>query len=231
MSGKNKNSVIIIYSVLTVIYVVAFLVIPFEKNATFWIAFSFGIVSIIAGLIIAFVSFEKGDNLKSKVYGLPIFKLGYAYTIVQIILTIVLAVLATFSEVPYWIALVSGLILLGVLIIGVVAIDNARDYMKQQETRDDNNTKTMEGFRVDLDSLVAKCSDENLKKELEKLAEEFRYSDPVSSEKTKDVENHIREIISGLSESLGKSEVDVNKQIDDIRRLLNERNSICKNNK
>lgn len=224
MNGKSKNVVVITYAVITVIFVVAFFVVPFERNATAWSAFAFGCVSLITGAIIAFRSFDKGDCLKSKIYGFPIFRLGYYYTIVQLILSIGFIISAWFVEIPSWVVIIFSLALLGVTVIGVAQLDNVRDIAERQDISVKTNTEVMESLHRDVDSLVRKCTDENIKKELEKLAEEFKYSDPVSSEKTLEIEKQLKEMISKFIDETALSDLDVTK----ISNLLKKRNDICK---
>lgn len=224
MNGKSKNVVIITYATIAFVFVVAFFVIPFERNAVAWSAFVFGCVSIIAGAIITFLSFDKGDSLKSKIYGFPIFRLGYYYTIVQLILSIGFIISAWFVEIPSWVVNIFSLALLGVTVIGVAQLDNVRDIAERQDISVKTNTEVMESLRRDVDSLVRKCTDENIKKELEKLAEEFKYSDPVSSEKTLEIEKQLKEMISKFIDETALSDLDVTK----ISNLLKKRNDICK---
>ena len=229
MSGKSKNTVVISYFVIAVIYFVLFLAVPFEKNVTTWVAFAFGCIAIIVGAMVSYISFDGGQDLKSKVYGFPMFRLGYYYTTVQIILTIALFIAEFFADIPVWISIVFGIVLLGALVIGVTAIDNTRDIIQNQEMRDVQKTQIIENLRVDIDSLVRKCADENVKKEMEKLAEEFKYSDPISSEVTKEIEDSIKTKVEELKIDIDRQDgIQVIKEIHD---LLIERNKICKNQK
>lgn len=230
MSGKSKNTVIISYAVIAVMYAVIFFAIPFDRNATTWIAFSFGLVSIISGAIVAFIAFDKGENLKSKVYGFPMFRLGYYYTAVQLILSIGLFIAELFIDLPSWISLVFSVLLLGVFIIGVVAVDIVRDIVEHQEIKNVVNTQVMESLRREADSLIRKCTNPEVKKELEKLAEEFKYSDPVSTDETKDIESIMSKKIESL---LAEEAIDIGclDEISELTSLLLDRNRIVKNNK
>lgn len=230
MSGKSKNTVIVIYVVLAVIYAVIFLTVPFQKNATTWAAFAFGIVSILVGAIVTYITFDKGTSLKSKVYGFPMFRLGYYYTIVQLFLSIALFIAEFFVDIPVWISIVFSVILLGVLIIGAVSIDNTREIVERQDIHDSIKTEAMESFRSDIDSLVRRCTDDKLRKELEKLAEEFKYSDPVSSEATKEFDSVIKNNLQRLKQIIDDKEKCIF-MISEIGKVLMERNEICKKNK
>ena len=231
MSGKSKKTVIILYIVLAAMYSVIFFAVPFERNATTWVAYAFGMVSIIAGLIVAFVAFDKGDSLKSKVYGFPLIRLGYYYTAVQLILSIALFVAVFFVEIPSWISIVFSVLLLGVFVIGVVAIDNVRDIVEKNDYKDEIKTKTVETFRVDINSLVGRSGDAEVNKAIEKLAEEIRYSDPFSSEATKGIEQEIIDKINELGAAIKGNKDNTKQIISELSGMISDRNRICKANK
>ena len=212
-------------------YAVIFFAIPFERNATTWIAFSFGLVSIIAGAIVAFIAFDKGENLKSKVYGFPMIRLGYYYTAVQLILSIGLFIAELFIDLPSWISLVFSVLLLGVFIIGVVAVDNVRDIVEQVDYKEKINTKNIETFRVDINSLIGRSDDAEINKTIEKLAEEIKYSDPVSSDATKEIEQDILEKIDELRGAILNNDDEIHCLISDLAGMIQKRNEKCKNSK
>ena len=231
MNTKSKSTILIIYAVVAIVYAVCFFVIPFEKNPVTWSAFAFGCVAIIAGAIAGLVSFDNQKEVKSKIYGFPIFRLGYYYTIVQLLLSIIFAVAGSFIEIPVWIVVVSGIVLLGVFIIGVVSIDRVREAVEYQDVNDAVKTKSMETFKVDIDSLVRKSPDENVRKTMEKLSEDFKYSDPVSSDDTKEIEEMIKEKLRELSERIVSSPEKSIELINELDGLLNDRNRMCRNSK
>lgn len=73
------------------------------------------------------------------------------------------------------------------------------------------------------------CTEPSVKKELEKLAESFRFSDPVSSDATEEIENTIMEKLENLKISISSSDSDENiAKITELKNLLAERNRICK---
>lgn len=231
MSGKSKNTVIIVYFVLAVLYAVIFLAVPFEKNTTTWVAFAFGCISIIVGAIVSYISFDKGQNLKSKVYGLPMFRLGYYYTIVQLILNIALFIAEFFMDIPAWISVVFGMALLGVFAIGAVSIDNARKIIEKQEIKESIQTEMMGKLQSDIELLVKSCTDMKVRKEMEKLSEEFKFSDPVSNENTKEYEMKIIDKINILRSIINSNTDESHNLITDISMILKRRNSICKRRK
>ena len=84
-------------------------------------------------------------------------------------------------------------------------------------------------FRLEISSVVDNCQDAQLKKALEKLAEDIRFSDPVSSPATEAAEAQLFDemrLLKGLVE-LNQVENSLT-QIRKITNLLAERNRLCK---
>ena len=225
--NREKKTLIVIYAVSVAVFLTIFFAIPFDKIATSWVAFSFAILSLVIGLCVSLYAIKDGKNLKSKLYGFPMFRLGNYYTIAQIIVSIVFIVIASFAEVPTWISIVTGVILLGIIIVGIVAVDNSREYIIQQESNDKIKTYAIEDLRIIIESLINKSSD---KKSIEKLAEDFKYSDPISNEKTYEIESLIASKVLDLEKVINENG-DSSSLINEISQLLKRRNIICKETK
>ena len=129
MNKKNK-SIIAVYGILAFIYLIAFVIIPFPKNAASWISFVFTLISFVLSLGVSLYVFGKEDEMTSKFYGFPIFKIAYMYPLMQFAVGVIICIIAAFVAVPYWIALILSLIILGASAIGVIATDNARDIIE-----------------------------------------------------------------------------------------------------
>lgn len=228
MNKKNK-SIIAVYGILAFIYLIAFVIIPFPKNAASWISFLFTLASFVLSLGVALYVFGKDDEMTSKIYGFPIFKIAYIYPAVQFVVGVIICIIAAFVAVPYWVALILSLIILGVAAIGVIATDNVRDIIENTEAEVERVTKATKMFNLNIAALVDLCSDATVKKELEKLAESFRFSDPVSSEATEVVESVIMEKLENLKTDISSATADENiAKIAELKNLLAERNRICK---
>ena len=231
MNKKNK-SIIAVYGILAFIYLIAFVIIPFPKNAASWISFVFTLVSFVLSLGVALYVFGKDDEMTSKFYGFPIFKIAYMYPLVQFAVGLIICIVAAFVAVPYWIALVLSLIILGVSAIGVIATDNARDIVEATEAESERVTKATKMFNLNIALVLDLCTEPSVKIELEKLAENFRFSDPVSSDATEDIESTIMEKLENLKINITAFSADENiEKITELKNLLAERNRICKASK
>ncbi len=230
--GKKSKSVIAVYAILLFVYVLAFLIIPFHKIAASWISFAFTIIAIASSLLVFNFAFNAKETLVSKIYGYPIFRVGAAYALAQLALGIVICAIAAFVAVPYWVALLLSIILLGAAAIGVIITDNTRDLVEEVDERVKVDTKNATRFQIDIAGIVDICENTEVKADLEKLNELFRFSDPVTNDETREVEESIKTMLSELKTIVvDGSTDDIKALIKKITNALNERNRICKASK
>lgn len=236
MSNSNKkiNSIILGFSIAAIAYILLFLLIPFPKRAASWISFSFTVISVAAGLAICLYAFGGKDTLISKLYGFPVFRIGYLYVAAQLIAGVIICLIAAFVAVPYWVALAVSILLAAAAAIGVLVVDNARDYVEEMEEDAERVTKAVKLFQLNISAIVDCCTDTEIKKELEKLEEKFRFSDPVSSPATEEIEARLStklDVLKSLVSSTGAKPEEIRRKITDLNQLLAERNRICKASK
>ena len=90
----------------------------------------------------------------------------------------------------------------------------------------------MNNFKVEVESLENKTSDEAFNKDIHKFVEKVKYSDPMSANELVDVENEISAKYSDLKESINSENLDdAKKQLAEINDLMDKRNRLCKLNK
>lgn len=213
-------------------YIVLFATIPFPKNAASWISFLFTLVSFVLSLGVTLYVFSKEEELTSKFYGLPIFKIACIYPIAQLAIGVLICLIAAFVDVPYWIALVLSIIILAAAAIGVIATDNARDTVKEVETEGERVTRATKMFNLNISAVIDMCKDADVKKELARLESSFRFSDPVSNEDTEAIEAVIMEKLENMKLDITSASKEENiEKIEELKNLLNDRNRICKANK
>lgn len=230
--GKKSKSVIAIYAIILAVYIIAFLIIPFNKIAASWISFAFTIIAIASSLLVFNFAFNAKETLVSKIYGYPIFRVGAVYALAQLALGIVICAIATFVAVPYWITLLLSVILLGAAAIGVIITDNTRDLVEEADERVKVDTKNVTRFQIDIAGIVDVCENAEVKSDLEKLNELFKFSDPVTNDETREVEESIKTMLSELkSIVVDGSTDDIKALVKKISNALNERNRICKASK
>lgn len=217
---------IVFIAILAAINVIYFLV-PIPKvTASPWIAYGFTMFSVLFTCGTLYFSFFKNEPVKSKAYGFPVFRCAQIYMVFQVIF---FAVVCLFSLViPEWVTLIVCILALIFALIGVLSAETARTIINNQEQRDAVATAQNTYFRLDAAALVNKCNNPAVKPELEKLADDIRYSDPVSTPALNDVESYIYNQMRALDMQLNSnSEIEL-KLIADIRRAIADRNQRCK---
>lgn len=225
---KNKIRFgIVIAAVLVAFSVIAFAV-PFVKNGAFWVAYIFALLAL-AAQIYAYPKAFAGASAKSKFYGFPIARISTIYLGVQLVLS--LAVMAAAKWVPAWIPACVFVVALCAAVAGFVSVDTMRDEIDRQDAKLKKDVTLMRSLQSRINILPAQCSGEAAKA-LEKLAEDIRFSDPVSSAATAEIETELSALIDELQQAAVEGdEAIVMTLCRKAEVTLNERNRLCKLNK
>lgn len=228
--SKNLIKTIAIYAIAIVIVNLIVFSIPFEHNSAFWAAYVFCMVAILAQIGVAFLAMSNSIGLKKKVYSFPIFKMGAIYLVVQLCLSLVFFIIATFFEdFPSWIAWVICTIVLGVFTILILLTDTARDEIIKVEEETEKKTAQVKYFRVNIDNTLRRVSDKELRAILEKLADTAKYSDPVSNDMLAETEDRIHQYLAALEDAVISNDIEGAKEIAaNTIILFEDRNALCK---
>ena len=227
---KNGLRGYITLAIIFVVFSVIAFAAPFSMTAPFWIAYIFGVIAIAYQIYVFKISFAKGEDVKSKFYGFPIAKIGVVYLVAQLALSLVQMCLAAF--IPVWIVIIINIIPVAVAAIGCIAADAMRDEIVRQDVQLKKDVSNMRALQSLSATLMGMCSDESLKSELQKLADEFKFSDPVSSDATKEIEKDLDVQMKELQKALIDRDFESAKGLcDKLICGLSERNRVCALNK
>lgn len=227
----NRNTKL--YAVLglsAVIYLVIVLAVPFHKGSVFAISLAFELIAFALQIPFFKVAFEKRDSIKSKFLGLPVFRVGITYLCVESVVSLLLIIIASeISSLPIWVAVVLNVIILCVGLICGISVDIARDTVEVVENTNAVKTDFMKNLRARAENLVAMGGEYRV--DLKKLAENIRFSDPVSSESTATAEASLDDAIKQLESALSSGNGDVKSLIGNAQTALNLRNDLTKSGK
>ena len=224
---KNRIRFYISLAAVLVAFCVIALVVPFVRSACFWLSFAFGVLAI--GVQLYTMPRAMRGKLRSKFYGFPILRISFIYLAAQLVLSLLFMALA--KLVPVWVPTVLYLVLLCAALIGFVGADSVRDEVVRQDDRTKQQVSVMRAFQSQVANLSINC-DESCKAELDKLADEFRYSDPVSSDAITDAEDELRCCIDELQRAVAENQSeDISHLCRKTSLVLAERNRLCKLNK
>lgn len=100
--------------------------------------------------------------------------------------------------------------------------------MKFKYTKEQEKVNSLRLIKAELNTLAAKASDPDVQAQITFLAETVGYSDPMSSDELKDLENRVKDNIALLREDLEEGkEADACSRIRKIQSLWVERNEKC----
>ena len=229
MTKNASRGLIILAIVLAVFSLIAFAV-PFAHTAVFWIAYGFGVLAILFQLYIFKTSFAGNGDAKSRFYGFPIARLGIYYLVAQLILSVIEMALA--SLIPTWPAIIINVLALAFALIGCITAETMRDEIVQQDNKLKKNVSTMRELQSLAASMMSQCGDEEMKNAVKKIADELRFSDPVSSDATARLEAEMRSQLADIQQAVVEGDAEGAKALcGKMLGNLAERNRICSVNK
>ena len=226
---KNASKGIMILVILLAVFSVIAFVIPFPKNTVFWIAYACGVFAILFQLYIFRSSFGKADA-RSRFYGFPIARLGIYYMVIQLAVSVIEIALSKFL--PTWTVIVINVLILAAALIGCITAETMRDEIAAQDGKLKKSVSNMRELQSLTAALPNQTSDIELKKSLQKLADEFRYSDPLTSDKTAEMEADMSLRLGDLQQALMDGDIPGAKSLcENLLLRLRERNRVCALNK
>lgn len=216
---KKRSGYMILAIVLIVFVIVAF-VAPFEKAPVFWASFVFGFLAICFQIPLWNKALS-GESLKSKFLGFPVLHVGIAYLVIQLIVSIIMMAV---PGIPLWITIIVDVVILAISCTLVTSGGVARTAIEETEERIQEKTSFFKDLRADVDVLLSKETDTEIKEALRKLSDEIRFSDPMSNSALESIEAEISEKLTSIS-AAGDSKINL---ITEISGLIKQRNIKCK---
>lgn len=228
--GKNQKRILTVLAIIFVAFSVVVFALPFKMNGIFWLSYIFAVISVAAQIYVLKTAFDGAENVRSKFYGFPIAQIGVVYMAAQLILSLIFMIFAAIT--PVWLVLIVFVLLLAAAAIGFISADVMRDEIERQDVKLSADVSCMTTLRSLVYSLPGQCEDTEAKNILQDLADEFRYSDPVSSEFLRDIETELEILMGQLQTAVSKADTkDIVSTANKTANALTERNRLCKLNK
>lgn len=187
-----------------------------------WTSFIATCVTYVGLFLCGYYAFSSNNNTKF-FYAVPIINISYYGTIINAVFSFI-SIFA--SNIPN---LIKNIIPIIVLFVVAIFITGAK-YSEETVTEIDKKIKTNTYFIKNVLNIISdvldSVEDENAKKSILALYEIAQYSDPVSNDNTKEIENEIKNKI----ECLLINPTDIN-LTDELIKLFKNRNRICKSSK
>ncbi len=231
MTDNKKNSkfgmMALIAAIVFVTYnVVLFAVCGFsDHGGAFWISYAFMMISFatlaVSGLVL------KGRTVQPKdwLLGYPVLKHCGIYLILEFIASITFIAL-DYIDCPWAIAFAVQMVLLAVHLVFIISCFMAKEMIENVEAKVNQKTSYIRLLKVEAEMIAERATDNDVKNAFGKLAEQLRYSDPMSSEALSDLENRISNLVEQAKVVTEKS--DLLRICNNISLLITERNKKCK---
>lgn len=223
---KNNLRAIVAAAIILVLYNLVVFLIPFPKTPVFWISWVATLVALFVAGTSVYFALCKNPDAKSRFYGFPLARIGVVYCVAQILAGFVCMALGCF--IPWWVALLLYAIGLGVTLIGLISAEAAVEEIQAQDVKLKAEVTLMRSLQSKINQIAAQFENAEIKA----LAEELRYSDPVSSDAIAEAEAELSAVIDMLQGAYVDGD---NAAVSQLCRrasaLLAERNRLCKLNK
>ena len=230
MLDKQMRRELGIVLIIFAAYNLLVFLIPFPLTEVFWLAYAFDLAAIVAQAPVILVAHKNGRNLRSRFYGFPIIRLGIIYLCVQLTVSFVIMPLSPWM--PRWLAVLLFELILAFFAVGLIAADTIRDEIEFQDKKRTSGTFVIVKLRSVTAVMEQQCENADTQKIIRQLADQLRYSDPVSSAVLQNIENSIFNCVREAKNAMA------NQRYSETQRLclkamemLTERNELCKQNK
>ncbi len=219
--SKNKLMYLaVIVLLLGLFNLIAFLI-PFEKSISFWIGYGSITLSAFISAVVLYFIFDKKE-MKSRFYGVPLIYVLISYLVIQLIVGIVQMVIPDFN---YKIAIIINAIILVVSLIGLIGLTAGKDEIERIDKKVKEKVLYIKEIEVKLEGVISNTKDQDALKELRKLKDLVRYSDPMSKAEVETLEINILANVNLLSTLKDEEKIE---KIEEISKQVNERNRLVK---
>lgn len=169
-----------------------------ELKLVFW--FSYGFLMLAFVLQIATIltgRFESG--VEAAFFGIPLVSVSLFYFIITTVLSLVLMALVSFGvAVPFMLMLVLECVVLGLYAIVFIMSLSHRDAVVEIDKNIKKNVFAIRSLVTDVETLADAAEDAQLKANLNRLAEDIRYSDPMTNEVVAELDLQMKDAVAEL---------------------------------
>lgn len=201
--------------------------VPFSKNMVFWIAYFFSVIAILMQVNTLHEMMKSRALIKDRMYDFPVLRISVLYLALQI--TSGLLLMGFSTKIPVFAAALIEVVILAAAVMGFFAARSARAEALRQDDRLEEELIKMKELQSRVALLISQCEETQIREILHKLAEEVRYSNPLSREITEEIEEEISVLFTEIEAAALDEDVENTFGLyERMTGLLRERDRICK---
>lgn len=197
------------------------------KDGVFWVIYITLMVSLIGQAACSFFYVGKEKKQERFLY-IPVVLISY----IAILMTLLLALQALeLGFLPTWFTIIVAVLVLAFYVLSILQTLTAADMVVEMDNRIEQRAGLFRALTAQAHALE-QTAPVQLRSQTKKVHEAFRYSDPVSTDKTAVVEEEIQNIYHSFSLSVKQNLTDkAGKEAEQLCILIKERNELCKHSK
>lgn len=225
---KNTTRVLLVGLIALVLYNMIVFLVPFDREtAAYWLSYAFTMIAFGVAGVAVYNGMLKNPDAKSNFYTFPMVRIGLNYAVIQLIAGLVVMIAGQWLA--WWLVTLVYAIGLGVVIALLIAADATVDQIKTMDGQLKARVSHMRAIQSKVIHLEGQCADSAAREAVKKLAEELRYSDPVSSPAVAEAEHELSALVDAIQDAVADGEAAVIVQLcTKASSLLAERNRLCK---
>lgn len=229
---KNAKYYLTCWIVLVALFNIICFVTPGEVNGiskyagAFWSGYGFIMATFVAHLVYSIFVLSENSQEK-KILNIPLMIISCGEVALMVICGMICI---TIPNLPNWIGIVLCSIVFAFSIIFVIFAKEIGDNALNANAKLNVSTYHFRNLFDTSQLLISSAKTEEIKEIARTVSEAVRYSDPISTEATRSLENEIETKLNGLLLLISNGEqVDVVKcKADELLRVVETRNSKCK---
>ena len=224
---KARNTFLIIWAICFALYNVIVFVVPNENYGTesFWIGYALITVALVGNLACSFIALNSKTNAKL-FNNIPLITTSIVETVVS---SIAGAIFIAVPGIKSWAVVVVSAVILAISAIVSVIAKSTVDTVSDIDDKIKKQTSFIKGITLDAELLMSSAGNDEIKAEIKKVYEAFRFSDPMSSDALNDVEDRIQNQFNLLQEVVITENTEKVSQVSkDLLNLIDYRNKKCK---
>lgn len=187
-------------------------------SSSFWTGYAVITLALVGQLACAYTAFDT-DNRQKFFYGIPLITVSYSGTVLTVIFGAIVMAVPGFPE---WLAIVIAAVIFAFTAISVIKAKAAGDEAESIDEKVRTKTEFIKMMRAEADALLSRAKNGNEREAAKRVADAFRYSDPMSGEGLYATEKKIREMFDAFSVSFD------NEAEKELLSLIQERSINCR---
>ena len=195
---KSRNTFIAIWAICFALFNVIVFVVPNENREAdnFWIGYAIITFALLGNLVSSVIALNSKSDAKV-LYNIPLI----TTSIVEIVISSIAgAIFMTVPGIKSWAVVVVSAVIFAVSAIVSLIAKSAADTVGDIDDKIKKQTSFIRSITLDAEMLMTSATTPEIKVEIKKVYEAFRFSDPMSSDALNDVEDRIQNQFNLLQE-------------------------------